>query len=62
MNKSQFIRLVDVGLLGPFMIAAGLWLMQGREMRLAGMTLIAAGGATVGYNWANYETQKRLTQ
>ena len=58
--KSQAVRLVDVGLLGPFMIIAGWWLLQGRTAPLAGMALMGAGGATIGYNWANYEKVRAL--
>lgn len=59
-DKSQAVRLLDVGVLGPFMVLAGLWLAQGQRMPLAGAALVAAGGATIGYNWANFETTKRM--
>ena len=49
--KTQAIRLVDVFVLGPFMIWAG---MQLREP-WARVAMIAAGGATIAYNWQNYQ-------
>lgn len=48
--KTQDVRLIDVLVLGPFMIYAGLKLKD-PWMRTA---MIAAGGATIAYNWQNY--------
>lgn len=48
--KTQTVRLIDVFVLGPFMIWAG---MQLREP-WARAAMIAAGGATMAYNWQNY--------
>ncbi len=49
--KTQNVRLVDVFILGPFMIWAG---MQLRD-DWAKVAMIAAGAATMAYNWQNYE-------
>lgn len=55
-DKSQGVRLVDVFLLGPFMIGAGArsstlpaWMRVG---------LVGAGVGTVGYNLVNYLTKR----
>lgn len=54
-GKSQWVRLFDVLVLGPYMI----WLSQ----RLRGnhaTLLFLAGAGTIAYNWANYvEISKR---
>lgn len=58
-DKSQKVRLVDVFLLGPFMVAAG-----ARSSSLPGwmrVGLVGGGVATVGYNLRNY-LEKRDTQ
>lgn len=49
--KTQDIRLIDVFVLGPFMIWAGTQL----KSDAAKVAMIAAGAATIGYNWANYQ-------
>jgi hypothetical protein len=51
--KSQDIRLLDVFVLGPFMIWAGYEI--GKKKDLAGMVLAASGVATIAYNWKNYK-------
>jgi len=55
-SKSQGVRLIDVFVLGPFMIAAGfrkstlpMWMRVG---------LMGTGVATVGYNLANYRATR----
>ena len=50
-RKSQPVRLVDVFLLGPFMVWAGI---QGKLPRPARFVLIAAGAATVVFNGLNW--------
>lgn len=50
-GKSQPVRLLDVFLLGPFMIWAG---TQKRLPSWARTALIISGVATVGYNARNY--------
>lgn len=55
MGKSQAVRLLDVLALGPFLIYAGTRIRE----PLTAALLIAAGGATIGYNWANYEAVRR---
>lgn len=50
--KAQGVRLVDVALLGPFMVWAG-----ARAVELppwARVTLVLAGGATIAYNARNF--------
>lgn len=49
--KTQNVRLIDVFVLGPFMIWAGYQLKND----LAKAAMIAAGAATIAYNWQNYE-------
>jgi len=51
--KAQKVRLLDVFVLGPFMIWAGYEI--GKQKELAGLTMIGAGIATVVYNWENYK-------
>lgn len=48
--KTQNVRLVDVFILGPFMIWAGTQLRE----PWARYGMIAAGTATIVYNWQNY--------
>ena len=48
--KAQPIRLIDVFLLGPFMIWTGLK----SESRLTRAIMVASGIATIGYNGRNY--------
>ena len=58
-DKSQGVRLVDVFLLAPFMVAAG-----ARPSSLPGwmrVGLVGGGVATFGYNLANY-LEKRDVQ
>ncbi len=51
--KTQDVRLIDVFVLGPFMIWAGYEI--GKTKDFAGMALALAGLATIGYNWKNYK-------
>ena len=51
--KTQDIRLIDVFVLGPFMIWAGYEI--GKKKDFAGMVMAAAGVATMAYNWENYK-------
>ena len=55
--KTQTIRLIDVFLLGPFMIWAGTQL-KGDITKTA---MIGAGVATILYNARNYQIEKALT-
>jgi hypothetical protein len=51
-DKSQGVRLVDVLVLGPFMVWAG---MQGRlRPDWANAALVVSGVATIFYNGRNY--------
>ena len=45
--------MLDVFVLGPFMIWAGYEV--GKRKDFAGMALAFAGVATIGYNWENYK-------
>lgn len=51
--KAQAIRLIDVFALGPFMIWAGTQLPK--KHNVAGNVMIAAGVATILYNWKNFK-------
>jgi cellobiose-specific phosphotransferase system component IIB len=53
-QKSQLIRVVDVALLGPFMIYAGTKL----PTRIMQTTMIVAGILTITYNLNNYLKNK----
>lgn len=50
-QKTQEVRLVDVFLLGPFMIWAG----TNMRHKCAGRVMMIAGVATIAYNWRNYQ-------
>jgi hypothetical protein len=56
-GKSQGVRLLDVFLLGPFMIWAG---TQQRLPAWAKWGLIGAGIGTITYNAINYARIKKL--
>ena len=49
--KTQTIRLIDVFVLGPFMIWAGTQLKDDG----AKLALLSAGVFTITYNWENYK-------
>jgi len=51
--KTQTIRLIDVFVLGPFMIWAGYEIAKKKDF--AGMVMAGAGVATMAYNWKNYK-------
>lgn len=53
--KTQDVRLVDVFILGPFMIYAGTQLEN--EWLKTGM--IVAGAMTIAYNWQNWRHYER---
>jgi len=53
--KTQDVRLIDVFVLGPFMIWAAFQLRDD----WAKVAMIAAGGATMSYNWRNYQIKQR---
>lgn len=55
-GKSQEVRLLDVFVLGPFMVWAG---AQGRLPSWANAALVASGVATIAYNGKNYLEIKR---
>ena len=57
-GKSQFVRLVDVFALGPFMVASGAQLQRDGH-RAAGVVMAASGVATVLYNLHNYRRLRR---
>lgn len=50
-DKSQAVRLVDIGILGPFMVWVGL---QERVPEWAGAALVVSGLLTIAYNARNY--------
>ncbi len=50
--KSQLVRTVDVAILGPLTILAGLH--QGPLPRRARFTLVVGGLATIAYNYRNW--------
>ncbi len=56
-SKSQSIRLIDVVLLGPFMIYAGTKL----PTRTMQTTMIVAGILTITYNLNNYLKNKSIS-
>lgn len=56
-NKSQNIRLIDMFLLGPFMIWAG----TNMESKVAGKIMVASGIATILYNGKNYYLNKDIS-
>ena len=56
-RKTQGIRLVDVIVIGPAMMAAA-WQLRGSSPALA-MLLGVSGLGTVLYNWANLLEQER---
>ena len=56
--KSQSIRLLDVTVLGPATIAAGLH--RGPLPRAVRGALVLYGLATIGYNLRNYRATRRL--
>ncbi len=52
--KAQWVRLVDVFALGPFMMYMG---VKGSGAPFLGrIVLVAAGFGTMSYNWRNYRT------
>ena len=56
LSKTQNVRLVDVFLLGPFMVWSGYQLNND----LAKIAMIGSGVATIIYNWNNYQTVQAL--
>ena len=56
LSKTQNVRLVDVFVLGPFMMWAGFQLKNDA----AKMAMIGSGLATIIYNWNNYQTVQAL--
>jgi hypothetical protein len=56
-RKTQAIRMVDVLVIGPAMIAAA-WQLRSSSPALA-MLLGVSGVGTVLYNWANHLEQER---
>ncbi len=56
-GKSQNVRLVDVFLLGPFMVWAG---TQRALPSWARTLLVLSGVATVAYNFRNWQRIRRL--
>lgn len=51
-NKTQLVRLMDVFVLGPFMVWAGVKLHE--KHPVAGWIMGLSGAATVVYNGRNY--------
>ena len=58
--KAQPIRLADVFLIGPAMIAGGLELRTARPV--LGVFLVLSGAATIVYNYRNYRAVQALEQ
>lgn len=52
-EKGQGLRLIDVLVLGPFMVWAG---MQRSRSEWVGVALVGAGLLTIGFNLDNYLT------
>lgn len=57
MSKTQWVRLVDVFALGPFMVWAGVELAR-TNRRHAGAWMAVFGVATIVYNGRNYLVNK----
>jgi hypothetical protein len=57
LGKGQYVRLVDVFFLGPFMVWAG---STGRLPGWASAALVVSGLATIAYNARNYQRVARL--
>lgn len=57
-GKTQTIRLIDVGVIGPVMIWAGLQVKPLPQW--AKSFMVVTGAATIIYNWRNYQRQQRL--
>jgi uncharacterized membrane protein len=54
-SKSQQVRLIDVFLLGPFMI----YMSKAKKPDQTSRAVLAFfGAATIWYNWKNYRTNK----
>ena len=53
--KTQTIRLLDVFVLGPFMI----WAATQLRNENARVAMLAAGVGTIVYNWENYKVAER---
>jgi|GEM_PF-5438557 len=58
--KPQIVRLMDIFLIGPLMIAGGILLVTGKH-RYIGSTLASTGLTTIIYNAINYRRVKELT-
>jgi cellobiose-specific phosphotransferase system component IIB len=56
-QKSQFVRIIDIALLGPFMIYAGKKL----PTKIMQSTMIVAGILTITYNLNNFIKNKKNT-
>lgn len=57
-QKSQMVRLIDITLLGPFMIYAGTKL----PTKIMKSTMILAGILTITYNLDNYLKNKATSE
>lgn len=55
-GKAQYIRLVDIWLLGPAMVLLG---VTGKPMKFTRVAWVVGGILTIVYNWQNY---KRLEE
>lgn len=51
--KSQFVRLLDIFLIGPFMIYCG-YILYSQTKNLIYLFLVATGASTITYNLRNY--------
>lgn len=56
--KAQYVRLLDVFVIGPLMIAGG-YALDDRGSKLAGPALALTGVATIVYNGRNYVRVKK---
>jgi len=54
-SKTQTIRLLDVFVLGPFMVWSGL---QKRQRQPYALILVVAGLLTIAYNFKNWHAQE----
>lgn len=60
--KSQWVRVIDVAILGPACIAIGWYLMRTAKSNVwnvAGIFLVAYGAATISYNARNFMAEQR---
>lgn len=60
--KPQFIRILDIGFIGPLMILGGIVLRKHTSEKFWGNSLIVSGVGTIGYNLVNYLKQQETRE